>query len=270
MSSNSNDEVVKSMLKIGMMTCTHPILVKGKIKDNQFLIYDIPIIFWLRCWKIMNKISKCTVSVGSGSGSVETFLQKRSKSGVVICVDPNPQSFIETLPIFKKPDFSYVDDLIKINKTAIGNLNLMLCWPTPNLGYDIEAVTKLLPRSILAMVAVDGAAGSSAFLEWIKSHENYTLIFRCDSFSLSTGDLFIYPDKVKPTLFLFVRNDLIKPSFKIETVEYYTQSDLELVYQSFDFDGELAKLPRDKQSEVIARRNISMLLLLGGYGRYCN
>ena len=97
------------------------------------------------------------ISVGSGAGRLESWIQERWSRDVT-CVDPSPIfgfsiNFRLKKP-FMKPKYDYVDDLITEKPEYVGNCILLLIWAPPNETYDLEAVRKLQPRAFLTMMSL--------------------------------------------------------------------------------------------------------------------
>lgn len=110
------------------------------------------------------------VSVGSGLGLNERRLETDLNINI-LCIDPKPHSFNNQGDEKKchMPDYSLVDDLIKEKADLIGNCNLMLCWPYPNEStYDIEAIVKLKPSSVLIVYESLGGAGGNQLHNWLE------------------------------------------------------------------------------------------------------
>ena len=64
------------------------------------------------------------ISIGSGSGSIEHYINNYSNNIKWILIDPNPGSFHSS--VIMEPNYAYLDDLINTNKNIIGNCLLFL------------------------------------------------------------------------------------------------------------------------------------------------
>lgn len=112
------------------------------------------------------------ISVGSGTGSHEQKLMTRLKlpQSSVICVDPNSQS-----PAVIRPHFAGVKELVQGKSSdSYSNSCVLIHWPDPageNDGYDLAAVSRLLPASVVIVYSKNGTSGSGALTEWIKAVE---------------------------------------------------------------------------------------------------
>lgn len=111
------------------------------------------------------------VSVGSGIGFIEFLAEKLFKIKF-ICVDPHPSNFykghsiaLNDITIFRKPDYNYVDDLIKERPDIIGNCSLFLNWTWPEENYDMDAFDKLNPHSMTSIYGPNRAAGGPIFVD---------------------------------------------------------------------------------------------------------
>jgi len=113
------------------------------------------------------------VSVGSGNGYLEKAIEDVLPKKKIICIDPNPLSFYKHSEIYKKPEFSYVKDLIKKMPSIVGECVLLLNWCNPNNSiYDYEAILNLQPKGFVSIVEVfindNGAAGGKKFFDILK------------------------------------------------------------------------------------------------------
>jgi hypothetical protein len=134
------------------------------------------------------------VSVGSGIGKDESKMTKEIPGIKIICVDPEPLSFnkLDNNHIrdhtsdhtgdhthdnnrncdcdIHMPDYPLVDDLIKERPIIVGKCNLLILWSSPNdTTYDIEAVAKLQPQTIVTIFDMTGSAGGAFFIRWAAS-----------------------------------------------------------------------------------------------------
>lgn len=87
-------------------------------------------------------------SIGSGGGYLEYILDRLLHIDI-ICVDPDPLSYITDKTIFKNPKYLTIDD--EDFPKEINNSILLINWSTPEQcnGYDIQAVIKLKPCAII-------------------------------------------------------------------------------------------------------------------------
>jgi hypothetical protein len=117
---------------------------------------------------IINKINKNYnlpfISIGSHIGTIENL----TNIEWINC--------ISNLKYYINHQLS-IDDLIKNNKSIIGNCILFLNWYESNQSnYDYEAIIKLKPKAVLSIYEVfnnsNGSAGSKEFYEWTKDSSN--------------------------------------------------------------------------------------------------
>ncbi len=112
------------------------------------------------------------VSIGSGSGIHERKIEDDLKCQI-ICVDPSPHSFAPAVNAAAgekghAPDYMTAQDLIKADKTIIGDCDMIIIWSTPNDSkYDMEAITLLQPVTVTIIFEVTGSAGSLHLHRWI-------------------------------------------------------------------------------------------------------
>lgn len=113
------------------------------------------------------------ISVGSGNAYFEHLLKESYNIPEIICIDPNPNSFLRanTGP-FIQPTFSTVDDLmLSNNRNTYKDSLLILNWVYPNIGpYDVEAIQKLKPIRIFTIYENSGTAGSRNFHDSFKNN----------------------------------------------------------------------------------------------------
>jgi SAM-dependent methyltransferase len=119
-------------------------------------------------FKILAKDSSLIVSVGSGTGYVELFLEENLNI-TITCIDPNPTSF-QKGSVKKVPNYSSVKDLINEHPDIIGKVNLFINWPSPEKSgrFDLETIKLLKPRLCLCVIDTTGGAGSDLFLNYLK------------------------------------------------------------------------------------------------------
>lgn len=130
------------------------------------------------------------VSVGSGNGTVEHYIQsKLSTPTPIICIDPEPESWSGAFPTtgkFIPPMFGTVSEaLIGDTLDLVDQCTLMMIWPNPPpenaidhgspneddwsrfLPYDLEAIQKLRPKTIFIYYDATGSSGSSWLQTWL-------------------------------------------------------------------------------------------------------
>ena len=118
--------------------------------------------------KIYNNYNLPFISIGSEIGTLENI----ANIEWINCISNSKYYINHQLSI---------DNLIKNNKSIIGNCILFLNWCEPNQSnYDYEAIIKLKPKAVLSIYEVFdnsyGSAGSKAFYEWsIDSSNDYHL-----------------------------------------------------------------------------------------------
>ena len=102
--------------------------------------------------------------MGSGEGNIEneiiaTYNGLFGEKLHITLVDPNTN----------QSDFKTVQNLIEKRSYVVRNCILLIIWPygpkDGNDGYDIEAIRKLQPSSVLTMYELTNASGSIE-LQW--------------------------------------------------------------------------------------------------------
>lgn len=123
---------------------------------------------------------KPVVSVGSGTGLTEALAKTICPEMELICVDPNarefmPGSIMKDAVVFQAPDYPLVTKLLAARPELKDNCNVVLIWALPNdAHYDMDAIKKLKPLSVLAVMEPAGGAGSSRFHQWNAQNDGYT------------------------------------------------------------------------------------------------
>lgn len=128
------------------------------------------------------------ISVGSGTGKYEKIIMEKCFPSHVgnpelICVDKMTESYSDEEMVIN-PHFSDVDSLLEAKPELVQNCILMLFWPYDQMHmdefsfptqtpYDIDAIVKLKPRSIVIMYEEFGGAGSHQLHAWLS---NYTYL----------------------------------------------------------------------------------------------
>lgn len=109
--------------------------------------------------KHKNKI----ISIGSGGGYIEKLLDKLF--GIdIICIDPEPLSYITDKTIYKYPKYKSIDDKEFPLSMYKDDCILFINWSTPDKtnGYDINSILKLNPICILTTVETGFYRGSGS------------------------------------------------------------------------------------------------------------
>ena len=109
------------------------------------------------------KHQKKIISIGSGGGYIEKLLDKLLNIDI-ICIDPEPLSYITEKVIYKYPKYKNVeDDDFPLNEYK-DDCILFINWSTPDKsnGYDIKAILKLNPVCILTTVETGFYRGSGS------------------------------------------------------------------------------------------------------------
>jgi hypothetical protein len=122
-------------------------------------------------WKIFNEFeSKQIISVGSGNGTLEYYLNQKYGSDI-ICIDPSPNSYQKNPDSSNTLDplFPTCDELLQKMPYLISDCKLFLNWSTPNEEgrFDIYAIKDLKPKYIFVVCDTSGAGGSDLFLTWL-------------------------------------------------------------------------------------------------------
>ena len=112
----------------------------------------------MNTFEMIKDVDLPIISVGSGNGELERDLDLLLCTDI-ICVDPEPLSYIHRKKIYKKPKYDYVKDM-EIEKYE-RNCTLLLNWSNFN-GYDIEAVNLLKPKFIINITELGIYRGASS------------------------------------------------------------------------------------------------------------
>lgn len=150
----------------------------GLVKTVDFLsktIYDI---------MEYDPSVKTMISVGSGNGILEYILERKMGPSLrIICIDPDPQSFLENSKVYKEPEYSTIHDYLRAEGGGSAqDYILFLNWPSPagyegGSGYDAEAIYRLKPHFVICLIALDnkehGAAGSHQFHQIRNTDKSY-------------------------------------------------------------------------------------------------
>lgn len=115
------------------------------------------------------------ISVGSGNGAVEQYIERVNPEIPIICVDPKPYSYLKY--VYRNPDYAYTTELVNSNPYFVGNCILFLNWCNPNdSDYDMRAVEMLKPLAIICIIETwnggNGAAGGREFHQFIRDPES--------------------------------------------------------------------------------------------------
>jgi hypothetical protein len=112
------------------------------------------------------------ISVGSGIGSAEKWLEETTKN-TIYCVDPLTDNFNKNLgPVVKPPVAKNMEEFIKTDAyKGHGVHPMMIIWSTPDNAapYDIQAINLARPPIVLLALDSSGGAGSSSMLHWLKT-----------------------------------------------------------------------------------------------------
>jgi hypothetical protein len=161
------------------------------------------------------------ISVGAGCAALEKYVEW--KLGITItCVDPDPESYAEGRPIFIKPLYPTVQNLIYRTSAYTNNCILFICNAL-GTGYDYDAVKLLKPKVVIAIYdPISCISGSDCFNEWV--HENKNKIYFQKTVHI-TGTYIHYDKKEKPetredydTLVVIVNDASKKTSQTMEQV----------------------------------------------------
>ena len=159
---NINNIYPKYLLSWGI-----EVLTLERCKYN-FMLF---ILHFMRYFQEGKKI----ISVGSGNAFFELTMinfifNERNLMLDIVCIDPNPAEFTPRIPnnyyktlrntfiknkkIFIQPKFHTVKMLISSDGSIVENCFLMLIWPDPYIGYDIEAIHLLKPIGIYIIYTI--------------------------------------------------------------------------------------------------------------------
>lgn len=128
------------------------------------------------CYNAMDANGLPTVSVASGTGSVEAAIQHPARP--IFCVDPEPNSFQPHDPrnadlnVRIDPHAASCANLVADHPTLVGSCNLMLNWPEGDAvgRYDIDAIARLRPARILLLIESTGGSGSDALYAFLNAN----------------------------------------------------------------------------------------------------
>jgi len=126
------------------------------------------------------------VSVGSGGGSVERYLEYRCLGGRrrVICVDSDPGSFQPPSSFDRAPDHATCRDALRERPDLETRCHLFLNWASVcDPCYDLEAIALLRPKRVLLAVETTGSGGSQSLLAWLRSLPDMQRMRRAHEFS---------------------------------------------------------------------------------------
>lgn len=113
------------------------------------------------------------ISVGSGSGYVEKWLEDNHNYQLILVdpIDPDSKECFAPVPkhLSKKSSYDDSSDLVADKPDIISNCNLFLNWPEPNDdSYDYDAIMLLKPHTIIICCEVSGSSGSKKLLAWLR------------------------------------------------------------------------------------------------------
>lgn len=132
----------------------------------NFLGIPSVVMYMEQILKIYPKHKKKIISIGSGGGYVEKVLDKLLDIDI-LCIDPDPLSYITEKVIYKHPKYKTIDDSDFPLNYYKNDCILFLNWPDNEQrnGYDIMSILKLNPFCILTIVetGIYRGAGSIGF-----------------------------------------------------------------------------------------------------------
>jgi hypothetical protein len=137
------------------------------------------------------------ISIGSGGGYIEFVIDKILKTDI-ICIDPDPLSYITDKTIYKQPNYKTIyDEDFNIDKYK-GKCIIFLNWPTPeqNNGYDIDSILKLDPICIIPIVecGIYRGSGSIGFHDFLNYNNVLTDCYYSKNMDLcDKPDVLIFP-----------------------------------------------------------------------------
>jgi hypothetical protein len=222
-----------------------PHVLKGSVKKGEeTLIRGIPFNNFINAKLISSFVTNNNVSVGSGTGAIETFLFNQEK---ITCVEPSPR-FHPDIEVFHEPEYDFTISLVKARPEVVSDCSLWLFWPNPvcifcelktcfdekmhHVEYDFEAIQMLKPKMVTMLVSLENCgSGSKKLKEWVENWEasDYTLIFSCVSMGVSGFDMKIFPLIIETQFFCFVRKDVCRDFFKTLFFDsrpvFYTKED---------------------------------------------
>lgn len=127
------------------------------------------------------------ISIGSGGGYIEKVIDSLLNTDI-ICIDPDPLSYIPDKVIYKRPKYGTVNDESFPLEKYNGKCILFINWSSPDQcnGYDIDAIMKLNPICIINITetGIYRGAGSIGFHEFL----NFNNIFTQGVYSPSMDD----------------------------------------------------------------------------------
>ena len=122
-----------------------------------------------------DKLTSKIISVGSGTGYLESQIQK-SLINKIICVDPEPLSYSKCHPTsILMPNYA---DLSEIDDSVVNDSIILLSWPNPEYGaddlqnYDCDAIKNYKPRIFIVSYGPCGASGSDKLIELLAGIDN--------------------------------------------------------------------------------------------------
>lgn len=217
-------------------------------KYNRLLLHNIPLSVHIIYHQFFNYYAGSNIiSVGSGFGHIERlFSPFWTQDRNVYLIDPAPAEFIPRSKAVVRwpPDYAKVADLIAAHPEVTDNNGLFIMWaypssiplntpPPPNTPgpYDVEAIYRLRPRTILVCYEESGRAGSEEFFigEW---RVNYTSIARYTSedvvefLGIGKGGWVPKNAPFSDRLELLVRNDVPLLPVNPESGTYYDHQDI--------------------------------------------
>ena len=101
-------------------------------------------------------------SIGSGSARIESQCEKEGHR--VICVDPEPDSYLgPSESVMIRPLYAAASEVATDRPDVVGNCAVMLVRTDPGDPYDCKALEILRPKIAFVIFCVDGTDGSMQF-----------------------------------------------------------------------------------------------------------
>lgn len=147
------------------------------------------------------------VSVGSGNGHVEKYIEKFLDRVEIICVDPVSEKDLYLLNMgaglseseVKNPQFVCVEELLLLRPELVSNSTTFLNWSEPNDStYDYESVKALDSENVLVVFESTGSGGGKIMQQWL----NYCGV---------TTDQIATPEEIE--LYKFPKYFVVKSTF---------------------------------------------------------
>lgn len=129
----------------------------------NFLGIPTVVMYMQEILKIYPEHKNNIISIGSGGGYIEKVLDSLLNINI-ICVDPNPLSYIPDKTIYKNPDYETINSKEFPTYNFINNCILFINWSEPEQcnGYDIQSIIRLNPICILTITETGIYRGSGS------------------------------------------------------------------------------------------------------------